>query len=52
MKPFAYFLDNEMICPKCAKGLEGIEELLSKDYSFGFEVIGCYQCSETLKTPF
>jgi hypothetical protein len=52
MRVFAYIVNNEMLCPNCGKGKEGAQECQRKAYSFGHEVIGCYQCGETLNTPF
>lgn len=54
---FAYIVKSgtteEMICPKCALDvMTPLKGCQSDDYSFGYEVIGCYWCNETLNTPF
>ena len=52
------------VCPQCAKSMKkavdqesfekSFEPCYYKDYSFGYEVLGCeYEdCNRTLKTPF
>ena len=57
---FAYIVNTdgtrgsgEMICPKCALEVETpLEGCHWSDYSFGYEVIGCNWCEQTLDTPF
>jgi hypothetical protein len=52
MSVFAYILDNEMLCPRCGKSKPNAKECHRRDYSYGYEVIGCNWCNETLETPF
>ncbi len=48
MTIFAYLIDDEMVCPNCAKDKPGAKECHNKDYSFGYEIIGCNWCNQTL----
>ena len=49
---FAYLVADEMLCPDCGKGKAGAKPCHRRDYSYGYEVIGCYWCNQTLATPF
>ena len=59
MSVFAYIVNGdgsrgsgEMVCPDCGKNKPQAVECHRKDYSYGYEVIGCYWCNQTLDAPF
>jgi hypothetical protein len=54
---FAYLVKDSagqeiMVCPKCAKKITDKQPCYYTDYSAGYEVWGCKECSATLNAPF